>query len=473
MLKWLSFALTSLLLVLALAACGGGGGDDDDDADPTVTSVSGASTATTAPATATSTRASGGSDASASPEASPTSVPDEATPTVAGTAPSRPIATPVPTEAAPTATTEAVGVPEVEAELMAVLLQPEDFSSDWTQDTFGPMEMDTDESDELCNQPSFPDRDERIAGVEAEYSLDGDTPAFIIENIVLFPEETAVAALEYAREVSSCGEWTDDSGQTFTITPLDGVEYGDESYTASIEFEIAGTPYYGEYVFIRIGGAIATVAFITIEGADFTALQAFVPVAAERLQDAAISDGSADSELMDLLLVAEDVALVDDVNVWETGEPIGSTDEERFSVCGAMSFPDALGALDEIGHELFANGDAGPFAMHSVVQMLEGNGAAAMEWIRTELSCPSWTDDDGEYEVTESGDLAVGDDTYWLIVTIVAEDGSGDTVQLGYGFSQIGDYISVVGLAAEDSIDAELFGAMIALGAQKVFGGTP
>ncbi|MDQ3548247.1 MAG: hypothetical protein M3439_05435 [Chloroflexota bacterium] len=472
--KWLSFALTSLMLVLALAACGGGGEDDDaDDADPTVIATTGASIAATEPATATSTRPTGGSDSAASPVASPTSSPVEATPTVGGTAPSRPIVTAVPTEPAPTPTTAAMGVPEVEAELMAALLQPEDFSSDWTQDTFGPMEVDTDDSDELCGQPSFPDRHERIAGVEAEYSLEGSEPAFVLENIVLFPEETAIAALAYAREVSSCGEWTDEDGQTFTITPLDGPEYGDESYTASIQFEIGGSPYYGEYVFIRMGGAIATVAFVTIDDADVTQLQPYVGVAAERLQDAAISDGRADSELMDLLLVAEDIALIDAVNVWETGEPMDSTDEDRFSVCDAPSFPDALGAVDEFGHELYADEDVGPVAIHTVVQMFDGDGATAMEWIRTELSCPSWTDEDGDYEVTDSGDLDVGDDTYWLIVTIVAPDGSGDTVQIGFGFTQIGDYISVVGLAAEDSIDPELFGAIIALGAEKVFAGTP
>ena len=307
--KWIALASTSLILVLVLAACAGG---DDDDAEPTVTTTAGA--AITA-ATETATRPAVGSDSVASPSASPADMAPATTPTVNGTAPTQPNATPLPTEPAATATPiEADGVSAVEAELMDALLQPEDFSSDWTQDTFGPMEPDTDDSDELCGQPPFPDRDQRIAGVEAEYSLNTSEPAFVVHNIVLFPEETAIDAIAYAREISSCGEWTDEEGRTFTIVPLDAQEYGDESYTASMSFEIDGTPFYGEYTFVRVGGAIATVAFITVEGADVSAHQAMVGVAVERLEDADISDGSAGSALAGLLLLPEDVALIDVVN---------------------------------------------------------------------------------------------------------------------------------------------------------------
>ena len=37
----------------------------------------------------------------------------------------------------------------------------EDLGTDWVQETFGPMEPDTDDGDELCGVPPFPDRDER------------------------------------------------------------------------------------------------------------------------------------------------------------------------------------------------------------------------------------------------------------------------------------------------------------------------
>jgi hypothetical protein len=460
--KWFSLALTSLMLALALAACGGG----DDDADPTATLTTEAAEPA---ATATATRPASGGDAAASPSVSSSPTTEPVTPTVAGTAEPRPIVTATPTQPAATATpVEGSGFSDLENQMLAALLQPEDFSSDWTQDTYGLMEPDTDDSDELCGMPPFPDRDEKIAGVEAEYSLDAAEPAFVLENIVIFPNETAVNAISYARDMSSCGEWTDDEGQTYTIQPIDGPAYGDESYTASMLFEVQGTPFYGEYTFIRVGGAIATVAFIAIEGSDVSPYQALVGVAADRLIEAASSAG-----LSSVLLTAEDIALVDDVNVWVAGDEIDPTDEERFSVCGAPSFPDELGSVAESGHELSANDDTGPYAMHSVVQMFEGDGEVAMDWIRTELSCPSWSDEDGEYEVTETGDLDVGDDTYWLIVTLTATDGSGTTAQVGFGYTQIGDYISVTGLAAEGSIDPELFGAMIALGAEKVSAGAP
>jgi hypothetical protein len=462
--KWLSFAITSLMLVLALAACGGG---DDDDADPTATTAAAASPS----ATSTTASVTGGSDAAATPKSSPTV--ESATPTspAKGTAPSRPIATTPPTQPAATETPiETDAVSALEADMMDALLQPEDFTSDWTQDAFGPMEEDTDDSDELCGQPPFPDRDQKIAGVEASYKLDTAEPAFVVENIVIFPDDTAIDALAYARDMSSCGEWTDSDGQTYSVQPLDDPGYGDESFAASMAFESNGTPLYGEYTFIRVGGAIATVAFITLDGADVTPYQTLVGVSADRLVEADLDSGSS-SAMTDLLLVADDIALVDSVNAWEDGDEIDSTDEERFALCGAGSFPDELGAVDEAGHELSANEDEGPYAMHSVVQMASGDGATAMEWIRSELSCTDWSDEDGEYVVSDSGDLDVGDDSYWLIVTITAADDSGQTVEVGYSFTQIGDYISVVGLAAQDSIDPELFGGIIALGAEKVSGG--
>jgi hypothetical protein len=330
------------------------------------------------------------------------------------------------------------------------------------------MEPDDDDGDELCGQPPFPDRDQRIAGVEAEYSLNADEPAFVLHNIVLFPEQTAVDALAYAREISTCGEWTDSDGQTYTILPLEDPGLGDESYSAAMSFEADGTPLYGEYTFVRVGGAIATIAFIVIEGTDVAPYQALVDVAAERLVDAEIASEGASDELTDMLLIADDMALIDSVNTWEVGDPIDPTDEERFAVCDAATFADELGAVDEAGHELDSNNTEGPFAMHSVVQMADGDGATAMEWIRTELSCSSWSDEDANYEVSDSGDLDVGDDSWWLIVTLTAADGGDQSAQVGFSFTQISDIISVVGLAAEGSLDAELFGAMTALAAEKV-----
>jgi hypothetical protein len=457
-LKWLSSVLLAMLLLVALAGCGGG--DDDDDPTATATTQS-----TTPAATATSTTSVSGG-AAASPTAPTATRESEASPTARGTAPSRPIATEPPTATAPATGTTGEGVPALDAQLMDLLLQPEDFTAEWSQDTFGLMEPDTDEGDEICGEPPFPDRDLKLAGVEAQYSLDGDQPAFFLHNIVAFPEQTAVDALNYAREISGCGEWTDDDGQVYTILPLDGPDRGDDSFMASMTFETNGTPLYGEYTFVRVGGAIATIAFITVDGADLSGHQALVDVAVSRLEDATIDAGQ--SGIAGMLLTADDLALVDEVNVWQVGDEIDNTEEERFSVCDAGSFPDALGSADEAGHEMSANDDSGPYAMHSVVQMLDGDGTTAMDWIRSELSCSSWTDDDGdEYTVSDSGDLDVGDDTYWLIVSLTDEESS-TSAQVAFGFTQVGDYVSVVGLAGEDTIDPELFGAMMALAAEKV-----
>ncbi|HEX5166960.1 MAG TPA: hypothetical protein VFV93_16255 [Thermomicrobiales bacterium] len=456
MLKWLSSVMMAMLLVLALAGCGGG----DDDDDPTATATT---QATTPAATATATSSVSGG-AAASPTALTATREPEASPTARATAPSRPIATQPPTATATETTGE--GIPSLDAQLMELLLQPEDFTSEWSQDAFGLMESDTDDSDEICGQPPFPDRDQKLAGVEAQYSIGGDQPAFLLHNIVVFPDDTAVDALNYARDISGCGEWTDADGQVYTILPLDGPDRGDDSFMASMSFESNGTPLYGEYTFVRVGGAIATVAFITVDGADTSAHRALVDLAVTRLEDASIGAGTGALDRM--LLTAEDLALVDEVNVWQVGDEIDPSEADRFAVCDSESFPDVLGSADESGHEMSANDDAGPYAMHSVVQMLAGDGTTAMDWIRSELSCSSWTDEDGdEYTVSDSGDLEVGDDTFWLIVSLTDEE-SDTSAQVGFGFSQVGDYISVVGLAAEDTIDPELFGAMMALAAEKV-----
>lgn len=459
----------SLILVAALAACGGG----DDDDDPTATSGPGATPTATTAATATETESTAGAGEESSPDASPTLTAVPASPTAQATAPTRPIATTPPTQPAPTAPTEEDPDAALEEALLEALLQPADFSADWTQDAFGPMEPDTDDSDELCGQPPFPDRDQRIAGVEAEYSLEVDPPASVIENIVAFPEETAIAAMDYAREVSACGGWTDEDGLVFTITPFDGPDYGDDTFSAVLTIESQGTLIYGEYNFIRVGGVIATVAFITLDGEDVTSYQALVGVAAERLDEAFGEIGGAGAGLADVLLLPEDIALVDSVRVWEVGNPIRSTDESRFSVCESASFPDALGAVEEVGHGLFSDDAVGTRAMHSVVQLAAGDGVAAMEWIRAESSCSTWSNATRDFEVAERGDLDVGEDTHWLIVDVTATDSSGLVAQVAYGFTQIGDTISVVGLVAEGDIDPELFGAVIALAAEKVFAGMP
>ncbi|MGH9176836.1 MAG: hypothetical protein ACRD1H_20880, partial [Vicinamibacterales bacterium] len=319
----ISALLAALILATILTACMGG------DDEPTATAAIGAVAATptetpTAPATETVTT--GGSDA-ASPTAgvSPTATPR-------ATAPSRPVASPTSQPVAATETPTGSSVTEDEATLLTALILPEDLDGDWVQDTFGPMEPDTDDGDELCGQPPFPDRDQRLAGVEAEYSRDTADPAFVLHNIVAFPEETAVAALEYAREISSCGEWTDDEGQTYTITPLAEPDLGDEAYAAVMTFEVQGTPFYGEYTFIRAGGLIATIAFITIEGSEVSDLQGLPALAAARLDEIAGGSEPVDPQqaLLELVLLPEEIEQVDDVNTWSDDDLTDTDDPERY-----------------------------------------------------------------------------------------------------------------------------------------------
>lgn len=458
--KWLSFAITSVMLVLLLAACGGG----DDEDDPTATTAASATSA--APATATS--ATGGEEAESTPTVA---VPAATmTPTTAATAPSRPIVTATATPAPATATTTggADEASELEARMLATLLQIEDFSSDWVQETFEVTEVSTDEDAGICATPPFPDRALRVAGVEARYELNTDAPAYILQNIVLFPEDTAVAAMAYARDASTCTEWTADSGDVYTLLPVSGPDFGDENLVIGMTFTSNGTPLYTEYSFVRVGGAIATIAFITIEGADAAPLRDLTALAAQRLELSGLGQGSTTGTLADAVLVAEDIALIDTVNQWEDAGDLDASDPDRHAYCGAESFPDVFGALQEIGRSIDATGGEGPFAMHTIVEFSAGDGTAVMEWLRTELSCESWSDDDGEYFVAEVGDLDVGDDTFWILVDVPGSAGSTDSSQVGLGFSQVGDYISLVGLAAVDSIDLRMFGALIALGTEKV-----
>jgi hypothetical protein len=230
-----------------------------------------------------------------------------------------------------------------------------------------------------------------------------------------------------------------------------------------------------EYYFIRVGGLIATVALLTPEGGDLTPLLGLVETAAQRLEEVeGFGEGQdgddLEERLLELVLLPEDIEQVDAVNDWIDDGLTDTDSPDRYGVCGADAFPDELEALGEVGREMLADSDNGPFALHSVVQLPDDAGVAAMEWIRAEMSCSSWMEDGDEFTVVESGELEVGDDTYWLIAGGVNAE-TGETAQVGFGFTRIGDIVSVVGMAQLGELNAELFGAVMALGAEKIGAG--
>lgn len=290
-----------LLVAVLLVACG----DDDDDADTDVapTATTAAVAATTEPETA---------DAESTPTEEPA---DEPTATTEPQ-PTEPAATPTeeaietPTEeavATPTADSTAtdsdstpeadetpasqVADPEVEAVLFEIALTEEDLPEGWT--SAGMSASDETGADQgFCNAEKFAGIGERIASIDAEFEGSPDLGPFLIQNLAAYPEDLAIEAMEYVREVTSaCTEWTDDEGVPYSLEVQEGYpQFGDESFVARITFEAPGVGSVpGEFVFIRVGELLSAVGYVDILEIDQAEVEELATLAAEKMQDADFS----------------------------------------------------------------------------------------------------------------------------------------------------------------------------------------
>jgi hypothetical protein len=253
----LSTFLGVVVIVGVAIACGG-----DDDDPPTTTA--------TAPAAATS-------------AATPTAL-TAATPTGAASATSAATAT---AEPAATSTPPETGDAEVQARLARTALALDDMPTGWTQVDMTDDEPDTDET-AVCGNPPYPNRDNRLGEVEVGFQQSEIGP-FVFQNLVEFPEEDALGAMEYAREIASCTEWTetDEDGveQTYRLAPLEVGDFGDDTYANVVSLDIEGVgTLVNNTVFVRVGNTLTVIVHSQIGEPDLDETEGFVQAAVEKME---------------------------------------------------------------------------------------------------------------------------------------------------------------------------------------------
>ncbi len=309
MLKTKSWLICVLLFAVLLVACGD---DDDNDVDGAATSTP-AAVETTAPAgdaDATSTEASEEPTEEAEmtvtlePTEDAATPTDEADATPTGDAVTTPtqdtgagVSTPDAdaTEADPGSTPDMSETPSsqaadpaVEAALFEIVLATEDLPTVWTEvRTSASYDVQTDLG--LCNAEPYEGIEDRLASVEAEFEQDPTEGPFLIHDVTAYPEDQAIEAMEYAREITAdCTEWTDEEGVTYTLEPQDDYpQFGDESFVLRITFEVPGIgPVPGEFVFIRVDGLLTFIGYVGLSEVDTAEVTDIAEIAVEKMENA-------------------------------------------------------------------------------------------------------------------------------------------------------------------------------------------
>lgn len=438
--------LTAVLLMLALTACMG---EDAADPTPTAPATSAAATATQPPVPAQSTQTT--RPASPTP---PTGAAENASPTVARTADtSAPTAT-VAAEPTATVTTEPTAVTgDAEDILLTALLTETDLPEGWSVDKAEIVNPDDpeDEGSQLCDAESYPRKDEKLAEVEGEFS-DAEDGVFILQNVVAFPEEVVLDAMNYARTFASCDEWVDDDGTLVTLTHLDDPDLGDDAFTALIRFEAPTQVVEGQWTFVRVGGLIAIVVVVGAEGAELPEYEPLMDAAVARVEAAAdelgLRDIDASAALEPLLLTETDLG--EGWTVENTGD---IEDPERYGLCGMDAFPDRFNALAEVQSDYVVDPENGPLLWHSITALSATAAPEAMDYIRQTGSCGTWEDDGEAYPVTVLDELDLGDESFAALVVIDDPDSEPGHAEVEFVFVRTGNLITVVMYAAVDVID--------------------
>lgn len=299
MIKTKSWLICMLLFAVLLVACG-----DDDDAEDVATSVP-AAIETTAPSddseatpteaadepteeaeTTATTEATEEADETATEETSATATEDT------GSAASTPDADATETDSGATPEADETPAsqaadPEVEAALFEIVLAEEDLPEGWTGT--GVSAANSTEADPgFCNAEPFSGISERLASIDAEFEQSPDAGPFLIQNLAAYPEDLAIEAMEYAREITAdCTEWTDDEGVEYTLEPQDDYpQFGNESFVLRISFEVPGVGAVpGEFVFARVGGLLTLLGYVDIMEIDPAQVEDLANLAVEKMQD--------------------------------------------------------------------------------------------------------------------------------------------------------------------------------------------
>ena len=441
-----------MLALSLLVACGGD--DDNDNASPT-------NTAAVVAASPTATASPDADDNEAVDDASPTtdseSSPVSASPTGGATASptrdtSRPVATraaePTPTESDDTGSDTDLVTPKEEA-LLAILLEQADLPEGWTVESAEGVDDNLAADNQICGAASFPRQDQKIAEVEGEYSFDSvDAPLFLLQNLVQFPEDIALDAMDWAREASSCTEWTDDEGSTIQMTPLESPALGDDSHAVRFSFGAGdGTIVEGDWVFIRVGGMISTIAYLGQQGSDLAPFYDIMVTATAKMKagsgDAGARpdiDPEVQAILLDMLLTQDEVP-----GEWTlTSSGPGEEDDRETAFCNVPDFPAKDTRYGDAEAVFEIDPSNGPFVTQQISAFPEDVVLDAMAYVRETLSCSEWTDEETGFvfTVNPAYDPEIGEES--VAVSFTLEVPGGVTGAGEAFFVRVGNYVMTV-----------------------------
>ncbi|MGH9176289.1 MAG: hypothetical protein ACRD1H_18115, partial [Vicinamibacterales bacterium] len=275
----------------------------------------------------------------------------------------------------------------------------------------------------ICGAERFPQADERIAEVEVEHQS-ADHARFILQSLTLFPEEIAVAAMEYIRETTTCDEWTDESGTVFTLGPADAPDVGDESYALRVAFQVADAGVLeGEFVFVRVGGYVTIVTTLGFDDYDPEQSAAVATLAASKLR-AGTSTGSAitdeEEALIELLLTLSDVP--DD---WDQLQSAHRSDPESWTgLCDSNLFPAAAEAAARVAVELYEGFEADSASLQQLLVNYPSDVAEqAYEYEIEAASCAEFTRGDTDVLLELDAEFpTLGDDSFAVRFTLAGDD---------------------------------------------------
>ncbi|MEX1158894.1 MAG: hypothetical protein WEC79_08205 [Thermomicrobiales bacterium] len=327
--------------------------------------------------------------------------PDDATPAstpkAAGTTPAIALTPTTSAEA-----TTASGSPEPntftdrEGALIDLLLAASELPGSWTQTSLEAPEVSGGPG--ICDAPSFPLAEERVAAVEVEYqSVDGER--FVVEGITEFLEDIAVQAMEYIRDTATCSEWTDDSGTVFEVSQAEAPDLGDDSHALHVAFEVEDSRRLeGDFFFVRVNGFVAIVTTLELDGYDPEFSSQIANLAAGKIEGLAGTGSDVtddESAAMAGLLTLDDLS-----DEWDQPRPAHRSEPESWTgLCDEELFPDHDEAIARVGVELYEG-----FVAESatILQLLvlypTGLGSDAFDYEQESASCDQFTS--GAFDVT-------------------------------------------------------------------------
>jgi hypothetical protein len=433
-----------LVVVLLLAACGG---DDDDTTQTAATLGNGLASPTAAGAASPTTAQTATSPTAAEPTATPTRPAPTATAAPSPTA-TEEVATPTPSPSPEPSPTTAAST-ETDA-LLAALLTLDSLPDGWDADQPEVVELPEEDGEAICDINEFEQRDARLAEVEVQFDRLPEDEIFL-HGVARYDSIDALLAIKFIRDrFFNCSEWQASDGSVATIEVANLPFLTSDDMAVHILLENPeGDRLEAEWIAMRVGSLVATIAYFGPEGWDYQALRSAAADARPRMQVASLVLDR-EQELADVALAADLAArLLQRTDLTPLGErwlELGADlpqDEDRYSVCDLGLFTEQFGARAEIQNEFVIDRDRGPFFWHGISAFpADGSAADAMAHIREQVACESFDEGDTTWQVLDYPAIDAGDEAHAILLGL--EDEQLGTAQGAFVFMRSGDLIGVL-----------------------------